>query len=345
MLFAVMALSSCATLLSKKQTVTVTSDVDGAQVYKGKKFVGVTPLTFQTKSAKSTFTVTKEGYEPQTINTSVAIRWNTLWNWLNGFYPGWLIDLAAGSTQKYTKTDYFVSLKDASINDEYNKENQHQYNTIAFEQVAGIMIDAAAAGIAEGQQRQAEINQQKAEKEAQLRAERQARIAQNNQQLAELKATSTRKVDNSISTRSNTISQSSYSDLLTSDATWNTQVQLMVQQYGIEKTREMVKQMRESDYQQSVQIGKNTPAFVSSNDRVISAVNSNRVQVKIKVRGDVIVAYSTGLDPMTQQQQWTPSIPHANIHKTGAGTHYTGDLAREFSYTASVGNMQIYFDL
>ncbi len=212
MLFAVMALSGCATLLSKKQTVTVTSDVDGAQVYKGKKFVGITPLTFQTKSAKSTFTVTKEGYEPQTINTSVAIRWNTLWNWLNGFYPGWLIDLAAGSTQKYTKTDYFVSLKDASINDEYNKENQHQYNTIAFEQVAGILVDAAAAGIAEGQQRQAEINQQKAEKEAQLRAEQQARIAQNNQQLAELKATSTRKVDNSVSTRSNTNSQGSYSD-------------------------------------------------------------------------------------------------------------------------------------
>ena len=64
-----------------KQTITVYSDVEGAQVYKGSKYVGNTPLVFETKSAKSTFTVKKEGYEPQTINTDVDIRWNTLWNW------------------------------------------------------------------------------------------------------------------------------------------------------------------------------------------------------------------------------------------------------------------------
>lgn len=120
MIFATMALSSCATLLSKKQTVTVTSDVEGAQVYKGTEYVGTTPLTFQTKSAKSTFTLIKDGYEPQTVYTDVDIRWNTMWNWFN-CWIGWFVDLGVGSTQKYGQTNYYVPLKKI----EYNQGGQN----------------------------------------------------------------------------------------------------------------------------------------------------------------------------------------------------------------------------
>ena len=110
LLLAMMSLSSCATMFSKKQTVTVTSDVEGAMVYKGSKYVGMTPLTFQTKSAKSTFTLMKDGYEPETIDANVDIRWNTLWNYFN-CWIGWFVDLGVGSTQKYTTVDYYVPLK------------------------------------------------------------------------------------------------------------------------------------------------------------------------------------------------------------------------------------------
>ena len=54
LLLLMMTFSSCATLLSKKQTITVDSDVEGAAVYTGKKYRGVTPLTFKTKYTKTT---------------------------------------------------------------------------------------------------------------------------------------------------------------------------------------------------------------------------------------------------------------------------------------------------
>ena len=107
-----LSLTSCATLFSKKQTVTIDSNVKGAHVWKGHKYMGTTPLKFKTKAAKSTFTLSKDGYLTTTVNASTGIRWNTLWNWFNGFYPGWLIDLTVGSTQKYTKTNYYVTLKE-----------------------------------------------------------------------------------------------------------------------------------------------------------------------------------------------------------------------------------------
>lgn len=337
--------SSCATLFTKKQTVTVTSDVIGAKVYKGSKFVGTTPLTFQTKSAKSTFTVVKDGYAPQIMNTDVTIRWNTLWNWFN-CWTGWFVDIAAGTTQKYTKNDYFISLKDPSINTAYNNQHEHQYNTIAFEQVTGIVADAAAEGIAAGQQRQAVINQRETERKAQQYAEQQARVAQNKQKYADFQAMTNKNAHSSdYQSYSTTTSQGNYSDLLTSDAAWNTQVQIWVQQYGVEKTREIVSKKRATDYQQSVKANHNNSQNQAGKERIIFAVTSSRQQVKIKVRGNLIVAYSIGLDQIGKQD-WKAVVPSANISKTGAGTLYNDSgLSKEFSYTSNVGNIQIYFDM
>lgn len=337
--------SSCATLFTKKQTVTVTSDIVGAKVYKGSKFVGTTPLTFQTKSAKSTFTVVKDGYAPQTINTDVTIRWNTLWNWFN-CWTGWFVDIAAGTTQKYTKNDYFISLKDPSINIAYNNQHEHQYNTIAFEQVAGAVANATVQGIAAGQQRQAEINQREAEREAQQYAEQQARVAQNKQKYTDFQAITNKSADSSNhQSYPITTSQGNYNDLLTSDAAWNTQVQMWVQQYGVEKTREIVNKKRANDYQQSVQTNQSNSQTQAGKERIISAVTSSRQQVKIKIRGNVIIAYSIGLDKIGRQN-WKAVVPSANISKTGAGTLYDDSgLNKEFSYTSKVGNTQIYFDM
>lgn len=345
LLFIMLSFSSCATLFTKKQTVTVTSDVVGAKVYKGIKFVGTTPLTFQTKSAKSTFTVVKDGYAPQTINTNVTVRWNTLWNWFN-CWTGWFVDIAVGTTQKYTKNDYFISLKDPSINIAYNSEHEHKYNTIAFEQVAGIAANATVQGVAAGQQRQAIIKQREAERKAQQYAEQQVRAAQNEQKYADFQAMTNRSVHSSdYQTHSTITSQGSYSDLLTSDAAWNTQVQMLVQQYGVEKAREIANKNKTNNYQKSVQTSQNNLQNQVGKEKIISAVTSSRQEVKIKVRGNVIVAYSIGLDQIGRQN-WKALIPSANISKTGVGTLYNeSGLAKEFSYTSNVDNTIIYFDM
>lgn len=116
------SLSSCiCTMFSKKQTVTVKSDVDGAAVYCGKKYVGTTPCTFRTKKAKSTITVSKSGYTTQSINTVVKPRGNA---WLEYFaFPltyFWFYDWAVGTTQKFKETNYFVSLNNIEINQRWN---------------------------------------------------------------------------------------------------------------------------------------------------------------------------------------------------------------------------------
>lgn len=340
-----MTCSSCATIFSKKQTVTVTSDVDGASVYKGKKYVGKTPLTFQTKAAKQTFTVTKEGYEPQKIYTSVDIRWNTLWNWFN-CWTGWFVDIATGSTQKYRETNYFVSLKDPSINEVHNsRQETRNYKNMTVEDAAGILLTTAANTAAQIEAGKAQRKAEEAIKKEMELAEHQARVAQNKAKYAEFQAMTNRSAANTSTyqVQPTNKSQGSYNDLLTSDAAWNTQVQMWVQQYGVEKTREMVNQKRASDYQQSVQSYKNNSNMQSNNERIISAITSNRRQFYIKVKAYSIVAYSEGLNQIGEHD-WKNIIP-VNYVKTGVGTPYTGDITREFKYTARINKIQIYFNL
>ena len=229
--------------------------------------------------------------------------------------------------------------------EKYNKDKEEANNSLLTG--VNIALNAVATGIAEGQKQEAINKQREAEKKAQLHAEQQARVAQNKQKYAEFQALTNRKVHSSDyqSNSSSYNTQGSYKDLLTSDPNWNTQVQMMVQQHGVDKTRELIKQQRANSYQQFVQSSQNNSYNQSVGDRIISAVTSNRQQLKIKVRGNSVVAYSNGLDQIGRQN-WIEVVPGAGISRTGAGSLYsTGNLSKEFSYTANVNGSQIYFDM
>lgn len=359
LLFMAMSFSSCATLFSKKQTVIVNSDVEGALVYKGKKYVGMTPLKFKTKAAKSTFTVSKAGYPTQKIYANVGVRWNTLWNYFNGFFL-WPIDLMTGASQKYKTLSYDISLKNPEKNkiyDKYNREliaqqyqqqyqQQQQANQGNGGEIAMAILGGVIEGLAQSKQMEAEKKRQEAERQAQFRAEQQARVAQNKQKYAEFQTMTNKTYSSNYQTNlSSYRTQGSYNDLLTSDPNWNTQVQMWVQQYGVEKTREIVRQQRASNYQQSVQSSRSNSYNQSMSGRIISAVTSSRQQLKIKVNGNSVVAYSNGLDQVGRQK-WTSVLPAAGISRTGAGSLYnSGNLSKEFSYTANINGTQIYFDM
>lgn len=359
-----MSFSSCATLFSKKQTVIVNSDVDGAKVYKGRKYVGMTPLKFKTKAAKSTFTVSKEGYPTQKIYANVDIRWNTLWNVFNGFYL-WPIDLLTGASQKYKTLSYDVSLKNPEKNkiyDKYNRElivqqylQQYQQEQQANQgnggEIAMAIMGGVLEGLAQSEQMKAEKKLLEAERQAQIRAEQQARAAQNKQKYAEFQTMTNKTYSSNYQTNlSSYRTQGSYNDLLTSDPNWNTQVQMWVQQYGVEKTREIVKRQRASNYQQSIQSSRSNSYNQSMSnsynqsmsERIISAVTSNRQQLNIKVRGNSVVAYGIGSDQFGRKK-WTSLFPPAGISRTGVGI--TGNSSTEFSYTANINGTQIYFDM
>lgn len=222
-------------------------------------------------------------------------------------------------------------------------QKQKEQNKAMF----GAILNAAAEGVAVYNQQQAIRKQEAAAKEEQLRAERQAAIAQNKQKHAENEAIKNRKASSTSSPiySANTSSQGSYNDLLTSDAAWNTQVRMWVQQYGVEKTREMVKQRRTNDYQQSIRTNNNYSRGQSGAERIISAVTPSRQQIHVKVRNNMVVAFSNGLDKVGRQN-WVPVVPNASISRTGAGSLYdSGNLSKEFSYTANVNGTQIYFSM
>lgn len=308
-------ISSCATILSKKQEVTVTSDVYGAKVYKGKKYVGTTPLIFKTKKAKSTLTATHPNYGSQMINTDVDIRWNTLWNYFNGFFPGWFIDLACGTCQKYSATNYFISLKNPAINEAHNAK--HKNNSVSFGEVmTGAILPAAAHGIDTGQRLRAEKEQGQIALREQQKLERERGIERSRQYEQRQNSDSKQ-----YSISQNNINES-YSDLLTSDPDWNRAVQMSVHKYGVAKTRELIKQGRH---------GGSTAS--GNNVREVFGITSTGQQIKLRVQdtnnGPIVIAYRNS-GPSAQESWWPVQSDALNT-----SFQYDGDKSRDYKYKFS----------
>lgn len=335
------SLTGCATLLGKRQTVTVVSDVDGAKVYNGRKYVGDTPLEFKTKKAKSTISVSKEGYEKQTINTDIEPR---VVNLLNIFtlYVGYLVDGIAGTTKRFTKTDYFVSLENPKINEAYNAVHRN-YSEVFWEQYAANLSTAMPAALEQIEANNALAAQQQAEKERQWAAERAAQ--QQAQQRAQALAQQNVRVTSSMSTQQSSYSsssQGSVSDLFTSDPAWNRQVQLWEMQYGAAKTREIVAQHRASQQQSS----QSMSVTAGVTEQIVSAITADRKQINIKVRGSQVVAYSLGYSEFNVlEQRWENLVPVASIQETRMRNDLDSRLRAEFTHTAEIGSTRIYFNL
>ena len=221
-----------------------------------------------------------------------------------------------------------------------------EQKAIQIQNSSNAITNAVMGMIEQNRQEKVLKEQEKAIKKEEQWERLQATTAANKQKYAEFQTMTNKKASTSSNSyQSRSTSQGSYNDLLTSDPNWNKQVQMWVQQYGVEKTREIVNQKRASDYQQSVQSSHSNSYNQSMSDRIISAATSSRQQLKIKVRGNSVIAYSNGIDQLGRQE-WTPVLPGAGISRTGAGSLYsTGDLSKEFSYTANINGTQIYFDM
>lgn len=103
---------SCATVFSPSHdTLTFTSEPEGAEVFIDGKRAGATPLTL--RMGRQTFhtsriTVRADGYEAQTFPLSksfnkVAIFNLTLW-------PSWITDALSGSMIEYAPNAYYIEL-------------------------------------------------------------------------------------------------------------------------------------------------------------------------------------------------------------------------------------------
>ena len=102
-------LSSCVTLLGRKQKIYVDSYPKGANVYADGNYVGNTPCTFKSKKPKHSLSFYKDGYNPETVYTSLKHRGHVWWNMLFTGFIGVLVDIPYFET--YAKKSYYANLE------------------------------------------------------------------------------------------------------------------------------------------------------------------------------------------------------------------------------------------
>jgi hypothetical protein len=108
-----LAAGGCATIISgSNQTVTVNSNVTGAEVYLNERLVGTTPLTASLPRGETgILSVRAPGYNPYQIALNKKIN-NVFWvNIFIGGTFGSSTDYATGAMYEYEPSTYMVSLQ------------------------------------------------------------------------------------------------------------------------------------------------------------------------------------------------------------------------------------------
>jgi hypothetical protein len=105
-------LAGCASIVAgTSQVVSINSNVSGASVSINGGTVGVTPFTGSIPRGKdTTVTVSKAGYQTQTITLSTKIEPIFFGNIIFGGLIGSTTDLATGALFEYAPSSYYVNL-------------------------------------------------------------------------------------------------------------------------------------------------------------------------------------------------------------------------------------------
>jgi hypothetical protein len=117
----------------------------------------------------------------------------------------------------------------------------------------------------------------------------------------------------------------------------------MVQQHGLEKTAQMVQQMKANNAQASQTALTSYPASSGTGDpdgTLVSAITVNRTQIYINVKGGSITHYATGKDSLGKYN-WrivgSASITNINM------TPYEAQFGKEYSRAANISGIGYVF--
>jgi len=134
-------LTSCATIATgTSQLVTITCNVDGADVKLDGVLVGKTPFTGEIKKNGKLITIEKEGYKIHQIALSTTVEGMFLGNIIIGGTLGSITDFATGAAFKYSPASYQVELiaNGLSVNDFKKK---YELKKFAMVNMSNIAID------------------------------------------------------------------------------------------------------------------------------------------------------------------------------------------------------------
>ena len=116
---AALVASGCATIVKgRNQTVTINSNVEGAEIFFDNQRVGTTPFVGLVPRNKTLLRAEKAGYQPTTVALSKAIEPVFWGNVIIGGTLGSITDFATGAAFQYAPASIQVELKAASQTDE-----------------------------------------------------------------------------------------------------------------------------------------------------------------------------------------------------------------------------------
>lgn len=145
-----LTLGGCATLLGgSSQTLSVNSNVDGAQVYLNETLLGATPLVASLKRGQTgVLRVSAPGYKPYQIALNKKIS-SLFWvNILSGGSFGSTTDYATGAMYEYEPSTYMVSLVrgQASLDERNQWRRSEGLRAFVLQNNEALVSDLAAGG-------------------------------------------------------------------------------------------------------------------------------------------------------------------------------------------------------
>ena len=207
--------------------------------------------------------------------------------------------------------------------------------------LTGMLSGVAQAVDVSHQQAKAEREAKQAQAERNRQQKIQERTAANQQALDAARQSS--QTASNPSNYTSTVSVGSKRDLYTSDPAWNKSIDMMVQQHGLEKTAQMVQQMKANNAQASQTALTSYPASSGTGDpdgTLVSAITVNRTQIYINVKGGSITHYATGKDSLGKYN-WrivgSASITNINM------TPYEAQFGKEYSRAANISGIGYVF--
>lgn len=139
------ALAGCASIVTgTQQTISVSSNVDGADVLLDGLKIGTTPFAGPVPKNKGMLTVQKDGYRSQSVALSTTMEPIFWGNIIIGGTLGSITDFASGAAFQYAPASYQVELKAAG-------QAQADYERqVAARKFAMIYLDKISADLARG---------------------------------------------------------------------------------------------------------------------------------------------------------------------------------------------------
>lgn len=139
-------IAGCATIVAgSSQSISVTSNVEDAEIYLDGDQIGTTPFTGMVPKNKEELRVEKEGYRTETVSLSKSLEPIFWGNIITGGTLGSITDFATGAAYQYAPASYQVELQAAGQPDsEYLQQ-------LAVRKFSMIYIDEISQDIVDGE--------------------------------------------------------------------------------------------------------------------------------------------------------------------------------------------------